>query len=43
MVFAVLITEGEKNPENCPQLDIQNKIKLQEYVMQFNRNAKKFT
>ena len=35
MVFAVLITEGEESPENCPQLDMQNKITLQEYLKQF--------
>jgi len=43
MVFASLVSGGTKNPENCPQLNVQNKMKLQEYVMQFNRNAKKFT
>ena len=35
MLFAVLITEGEKSPENCPQLDMQNKITLQKYLKQF--------
>jgi len=35
MVFAVLITEGEESPDNCPQLDMQNKITLQEYLKQF--------
>ncbi|MFH1615934.1 MAG: (Fe-S)-binding protein [Planctomycetota bacterium] len=35
MVFAVLITEGEKSLENCPQLDMQNKITLQNYLKQF--------
>ncbi|MGD9082015.1 MAG: (Fe-S)-binding protein [Desulfobacterales bacterium] len=35
MVFAVLVAEGKKNPENCPQLDVRNKIKLQEYLEQF--------
>jgi ArsR family metal-binding transcriptional regulator len=35
MLFAVLITEGEKSPENCPQLDMQNKITLQHYLEQF--------
>ena len=35
MLFAVLITEGEKSPENCPQLDMQNKITLQNYLKQF--------
>lgn len=35
MVFAVLITEREKSPDNCPHLDMQNKITLQEYLKQF--------
>ena len=35
MVFAVLITEGKKSPENCPQLYMQNKIILQNYLKQF--------
>jgi len=35
MVFAVLIAEGEESPDNCPQLDMQNKITLQEYLKQF--------
>ena len=35
MLFAVSITEGEKSPENCPQLDMQNKITLQNYLNQF--------
>lgn len=35
MVFASLVTEGEKGPEDCPQLDVRNKIKLQEYLEQF--------
>lgn len=35
MVFAVLVTEGEKSPEDCPQLDVKNKIKLREYLEQF--------
>jgi ArsR family metal-binding transcriptional regulator len=35
MVFAVLITEGKKTPEDCPQLDVKNKIKLKEYLEQF--------
>ncbi len=35
MVFAVLVTEGKKSPEDCPQLDVKNKIKLREYLEQF--------
>jgi ArsR family metal-binding transcriptional regulator len=35
MVFAVLINEGEKSPEDCPQLDVQNKITLHNYLKQF--------
>ena len=35
MVFAVLVTEGEKSPDNCPQLDTKNKITLQKYLKQF--------
>jgi ArsR family metal-binding transcriptional regulator len=35
MVFAVLVTEGKKTPEDCPQLDVKNKIKLKEYLEQF--------
>jgi ArsR family metal-binding transcriptional regulator len=35
MVFAVLVTEGKKSPEDCPQLDVKNKINLREYLEQF--------
>ena len=35
MAFAVLVTEREKSPENCPQLNMQNKITLQNYLKQF--------
>jgi ArsR family metal-binding transcriptional regulator len=35
MVFAVSVVEGKENPNNCPQLDIQNKVKLQNYLEQF--------
>jgi len=35
MVFALLVTEGKKGPEDCPQLDVRNKITLQEYLEQF--------
>jgi ArsR family metal-binding transcriptional regulator len=35
MVFASLVTEGKKCPEDCLQLDVRNKIKLQEYLEQF--------
>lgn len=39
MVFAVLITEGGKSPENCPQLDVQNKMTLHNYLKQFTTQA----
>jgi hypothetical protein len=35
MVFASLVTEGKNGPGDCPQLDVKNKIKLQEYLEQF--------
>jgi ArsR family metal-binding transcriptional regulator len=35
MVFAVLVSEGKKNPENCPQLDVQNKKTLQNHLKKF--------
>jgi ArsR family metal-binding transcriptional regulator len=35
LVFASLVTEGKKRPEDCPQLDVRNKITLQEYLKQF--------
>ena len=35
MLFALMIAEGEKSPENCPQLDMQNNIALQDYLKQF--------
>jgi ArsR family metal-binding transcriptional regulator len=35
MVFAVLVTEGKKSLENCPQLDVKNKMILQNYLNQF--------
>jgi len=35
MVFALLVTDGKKSPEDCPQLDVRNKITLQEYLEQF--------
>jgi ArsR family metal-binding transcriptional regulator len=35
MVFALWVTEGKKGPEDCPQLDVRNKIKLQEYLERF--------
>jgi hypothetical protein len=35
MVFALLVTEGKKCPEHCPQLDVRNKMTLQEYLKQF--------
>jgi len=35
MVFALLVTEGKKRPEDCPQLNERNRITLQEYLEQF--------
>ena len=35
MVFASLVTEGKKGPEDCPQLDVRNKTTLKEYLKQF--------
>jgi ArsR family metal-binding transcriptional regulator len=35
MVFAVLVTEGKESLENCPQLDVENKKTLQNYLKQF--------
>ena len=35
MVFAVSVTVGEKSPEDCPQLDIKNKMALQNNLKQF--------
>ena len=35
LVFAVLVTEGEKSPDNCPQLDLPSKMKLQAYLQGF--------
>ena len=35
LVFASLVTEGTAGPENCPQLDKQNKLELQNYLAQF--------
>ena len=36
MVFAIRVTEGAKGPEDCPQLNEQNKKKLHEYLGQFH-------
>lgn len=35
MVFAVLVAGGVKSPEDCPQLDLQDKMTLQEYIEKF--------
>jgi ArsR family metal-binding transcriptional regulator len=35
LVFATLVIEGTAGPENCLQLDKQNKIELQNYLAQF--------
>ena len=36
MVFATLVTEGAKGPEDCPPLKVENKKKLEEYLEQFH-------
>lgn len=36
MVFAARVTEGVKGPEDCPQLNAENKKYLKEYMDQFN-------
>ncbi len=36
MVFATQVSERGLAPDDCPQLDKQNKRKLQEYLEQFN-------
>ncbi|MFH2046953.1 MAG: (Fe-S)-binding protein [Pseudomonadota bacterium] len=35
MVFSALLAEGAKEVEACPQLDEENKIKLEEYLNKF--------
>ena len=35
MVFAVSLSNGEKNPEQCPSVDQQNHAKLQKYLSSF--------
>jgi len=35
MVFSALLAEGAKGVEDCPQLDEENKIKLEEYLNKF--------
>jgi ArsR family metal-binding transcriptional regulator len=35
MVFASQVSEGAKDPEDCPPLDNQNKRRVQEYLAQF--------
>ena len=34
MVFAVLVTEGDKKPDDCPHLDAQKKKTLQNHLKQ---------
>ena len=36
MVFASLMVEGVKGPEDCPEIDDQNKENLQKYLEPFN-------
>jgi len=38
MVFASLVAQGVKGPDDCPPLDEQNKNKLQTYLEQFSFN-----
>jgi ArsR family metal-binding transcriptional regulator len=35
MVFATQVSEGIRGPDDCPPLDKQNKLRLQEYLGQF--------
>jgi len=35
-VFATLVAQGAKNPEDCPPLDKQNKERLREYMSRFH-------
>lgn len=35
MVFASQVSEGAKDPEDCPPLDNQNKRRVQGYLAQF--------
>jgi ArsR family metal-binding transcriptional regulator len=34
-VFASVVAQGAKGPEDCPPLDDKNKMKIQEYLRQF--------
>jgi len=36
MVFASLVAEGAKGPEDCPPLREEKRMKLQEYMEQFH-------
>jgi ArsR family metal-binding transcriptional regulator len=36
MVFAVLVADGAKGPEDCPGLPDPNKTRLQQYLQQFS-------
>ncbi len=36
MVFAVAVTEGAKEPKDCPTLDRENGLALEDYMAQFN-------
>ena len=35
MVFAARMAEGVKGPEDCPPMDAENKLRLEEYMRQF--------
>ena len=37
MVFAIALMEGVKDPEDCPALDEERKLALNDYLSQFNR------
>ena len=39
MVFAARVAEGAKGPEKCPPLKEENRIKLEQYMSQFQFDA----
>jgi ArsR family metal-binding transcriptional regulator len=39
MVFAARMAEGVKGPEDCPPMGAENKLRLTEYMRQFNFEA----
>lgn len=38
-VFAIRVTEGVKGPDDCPDIDPENKSKLGQYLLQFDLDA----